>query len=65
MNSTQVVRADLDGAGMRLRLWIDDEEGRHVTVSELRLGYKTLVAWGNEILVAERDAEQQQLPFDD
>lgn len=64
MNSGTVMRADVDGDGIRMRVWVDDELGHHLTVHEMRIGYQTLVAWGNEILTRERDAEQQTLPYE-
>lgn len=64
MNSTQIVRADADRTGVMLRLWIDDEEQRHVAVAELRLGVKTLRSWLADIDQAHNDEDQEQLPYE-
>jgi len=62
MNTTQVVRFDATPHGVTLRLWIDDEHGRHVAVSELDLGEKTLLAYGRAVGEAQNRAEQQAFP---
>lgn len=64
MNTGTVMRADVEGSGIRLRIWVDDERGRHLTVLEMRLGLQTIIAWGNEILAREQDAQQQTLPYE-
>lgn len=64
MGRAQVVRAEVVGNTIWLKLWVDDERGYHETVCELTLGFNTLVAWGNEILAQQSDAAQYQLKFD-
>ena len=44
-----------------MRLWIDDENGRHVTVCELLLGRKALRAWALEADDLDYDEGQQRL----
>ena len=64
MNQAMIVRADVDQAGLRLRLWIDDEFGRHVTTAELILGHKAVRAWLQENDEARNDEAQEQLPYE-
>jgi hypothetical protein len=61
MNTGQVVRAEADETGIRLRVWIDDDRGQHVAVAELRLGVKTLAAWHREVTDKRNEAAQLQL----
>jgi len=65
MNTTQVVRADADTTGINLRLWIDDDRGRHVCVSEMHLGEKTMITWARAIAQAQNKACQEQLPYEE
>lgn len=37
MNQGQVVRWDVSVEGLTLRLWIDDERGRHLAVGEVTI----------------------------
>lgn len=55
---------EADSRGVRLRLWIDDEEGRHVAVSELRLGMKTLEAWQRAVNDARNTEASSEALFD-
>lgn len=64
MNTTQVVRWEGDSGGVNLRLWIDDESGQHVAVSELRVGRATLEAWSRSVDHARNRDGEQHLTFD-
>lgn len=64
MNTATIVRVDADSHGVRMRLWIDDEFGRHVTVCELSLGKKALRAWAGEADQVSNDEAQEQLPYE-
>jgi hypothetical protein len=61
MNQATVVRVDVDASGAKIRLWIDDENGRHVTVAELVLGRKALRAWAVESDDLDYNEGQQRL----
>jgi hypothetical protein len=65
MNRAQVVRADPTAKGVKLRIWVDDEQGHHLTVAECELS-ALLVA--NIVVGIEKEqeqADQYQLAFDD
>lgn len=64
MNTTQIVRTEADVQGVTLRLWIDDPDGRHVAVSECRIGEKTLISWGRAIAQEQNKAAQQEFALD-
>lgn len=63
MNTVQIVRADPDTTGVRLRIWVDDDQARHVCVAETRIGVKTLRTWVREIEEEEAVANQPELPY--
>jgi len=64
MNQAMIVRADVDQAGLRLRLWIDDESGRHVTTAELIIGHKAVRSWLEENDRSRNEEAQEQLPYE-
>jgi hypothetical protein len=41
-NRANVVRWDIHPNGILMRMWIDDETGRHLTTAELNLGTEYL-----------------------
>lgn len=61
MNRASVVRCDPGESGVMLRLWIDDETGRHVAVCELALGEKTMRTYLIAVREEQQDAAQYQL----
>lgn len=64
MNEATIVRADVDSAGLKLRLWIDDESGKHVTTAELSIGHKAIRSWLEENDQRRNDEAQEQLPYE-
>lgn len=63
MNEGRIVRADVDEDGVRIRVWVDDETGRHLTVCECRIGDAQLSTWYRELDAAQHDAQQYQFDF--
>jgi hypothetical protein len=64
MNRAHAVRTDATEHGVRVRLWIDDVEGRHLTVAELELPGGFLVGWLRAVDRESQKAQQYQLDFD-
>jgi hypothetical protein len=64
MNTAQIVRTEVSPTGVTMKLWIDDDLGRHVTVCELTLGKKALRAWALEADQKQYGADQEQLPYE-
>lgn len=65
MNLAQAVRVTATPHGVRVRLWIDDEEARHLAVAELEIPKSSLRLWLSDVDTEQEYAEQQQLTFDD
>ena len=45
MNQGMIVRVEVDTEGVMLRLWIDDETGRHLAVAEVAIAPQDLYGW--------------------
>lgn len=65
MNRGQVVKAEGHEKGAVLRVWVDDEEGHHLTVCEVPLSVKLLAAIVVDVERAQQRSEQYQFAFDD
>ena len=64
MNTTHVVKVQADATGIDLRLWTDDETGRHLCVSEMRVSASMLALWWVQVRERQDAAQQPPLPFD-
>lgn len=64
MNEGMIVRMDTDGQGVNLRVWVDDEFGRHVCTCEVFLDAKRIGVIAREVGLAQQAADQYQLKFD-
>jgi len=63
MNRAHAIRTDATEHGLKIRLWIDDEEGRHLTVAELEIPGGYLVGWLRAVDREATKAAQYQLEF--
>lgn len=63
VNTAKVMRADPSADGMLLRVWVDDELGRHVTVAECEIPASTLSTWAMEVGTIKAQREQFELDF--
>lgn len=64
MNKAKIVRADADTTGVRLRLWVDDEDEQHVCVAELAIDEGTMIRWARAIAHEQNRSAQYMLGFD-
>lgn len=64
MNEASIVRTNATPEGVKLRLWVDDPDGRHVCVAEIFLEDERLVRWHRYILTEQNRAEQQTLTYE-
>jgi len=64
-NHAKVVRAETDEHGARLRLWIEDDDGRHVAVAEMGIEESAMILWAREIAAEQNRSAQYMLGFDD
>lgn len=64
MNEAKVVRWEADTIGVRLRLWIDDEDGHHVCVAEMGIEEEAMIAWARAIVHEQNRGAQYMLRFD-
>lgn len=64
MNIAQAVRVTAYPHGVRLRLWIDDAEARHLAVAELEIPKSSLRLWLADVEVEEDYADQQEFTYE-
>lgn len=64
MNTARVIRFDPTHEGLKLRLWVDDEKGRHLATAEVFVPATTLAIWWVGVRAAEDEHNQLRLDFD-
>ncbi len=63
-NTAKVVRWEADTIGVRLRLWVEDAEGRHLAVAEMGLEESALIAYARAITSEQNRDAQYVFGFD-
>jgi len=64
MNQGTIVRADAEENGLRLRIWVDDEAGKHLTVTEVFIPLEHLATYFNDTKTRYQGSQQYSLNFD-
>lgn len=64
MNRGTIVRWEATTGGVDLRLWVDDEDGQHVTVCEIALSEETLISFARQVAYEQNRGAQYMLEFD-
>lgn len=64
MNKAEIVRWEADTIGVRLRLWVDDEDGHHVCVAEMGIEDTALIAFARAITAEQNRGAQYTFQFD-
>lgn len=64
MNKATIVRWEADTIGVHIRLWVDDEEDRHVCVAEISLEESALIAFARAVAAEQNRGAQHMLHFD-
>lgn len=61
MNQATIVKVQVEADKVLLRLWVDDEAGRHLCVAETSFTDKVLANWWVEMRRCQDDAAQDPL----
>lgn len=64
MNRATIVRAEATEAGIQLRMWVDDPEGRHVAVCEVEIPAEHLATYARDVVRQQQRSAQYQLELD-
>lgn len=64
MNHATIVKAEPTHAGLKIRVWVDDERGEHLTVAEGFIPATHLARYWVEVREEQDRHQQDPLPFD-
>lgn len=64
MNTAKVVRWEADEHGVKLRLWVDDENEQHLAVCEIVIEESVMIAWARAVAHEQNRSAQYMIRFD-
>lgn len=63
MNRGTIVRTEATADGLSLKVWVDDDAGRHVVVAMCEIPASHLASWAQEVGEIRARRDQYELDF--